>query len=341
MRHQCFWASVIGLFASVTLGVATASAQTCLGIDACFLSPTRTDAGRPLSTNGCSVPPEAGALGQFWAGVFEPACNQHDRDWGTFKPDLPTWFAQSNAAFHANMLAICQVRADIPTNACAEAANIFVFAVSATSIGQDFFRRAQYFASTCACRQLPSAPANLTAQVSSGPAGAAVSLQWTPGADATSYAVEVVHPLLAPIDTASPQPMFATSGVPSGQYRVQVRALNPLGMSSPSNIVDVIVGTSGPCAAPMAPSLPVATVGSGTAAVAWPAVMGATSYIVRAGTQPGGSDIFNGNVGNTAAVAASGLPPGFRAFVRVHAVNACGVSAASPEVALATAAGTP
>lgn len=341
MRNQLSTTLVSGLLAALVLGVSSASAQTCLGIDACLLSPTRSDAGRPISTNGCSVPPEAGALGQFWAGVFASACNQHDADWGTFKPDLATWFAQSNAAFYNNMLAICQARTDIPMSTCLEAANIFVFAVSATSIGQDFFKRAQYFASSCACRQLPGAPANLMAQVTSGPSGGEVRLQWTPGVDATSYAVEVVQPLLTPIDTASPQAMFAASGVPSGQYRVQVRALNPLGMSSPSNVVDLVVGTSGPCAPPAAPSLPVATFGGGVAAVAWAPVAGATSYIVRAGVQPGASDLFNGNVGNTTAVSASGLPPGFQAFVRVHAVNACGTSAASPEVAIGAASAMP
>jgi len=338
MHNSVFKLWIIGLLLVHALGlVTTASAQSCLGIDACLLSPTRGDAGRPLSSNGCSVPPEAGAIGQFWAGVFESACNQHDADWGTFKADLTTWFAQSNAAFHANMLAICQARGDLPASQCMEAANIFVLAVSTTSIGQEFFKRAQYFASSCACRQPPGAPANLTSQVSTGPTGAQVNLQWTPGADATSYAVEVVQPLLPPIDTRSPQPMFTASGVPNGQYRVQVRSVNPLGVSGPSAIVDVVVGTGGPCATPVAPSLPNAMFGEGVAAVNWQAVAGATSYIVQAGSQPGGSDIFNGNVGNTTAVSASGLSPAFGAFVRIYAVNSCGVSAASPEVALGSA----
>jgi hypothetical protein len=323
------------IFLVLVLGFATtASAQTCLGVDACLLSPTRSDAGLPISVNGCSVPPEAGALGQFWAGVFESACNQHDTDWGTFKPDLVAWFAQSNAAFFANMLAICRTRVDLPSSQCIEAANIFVLAVSATSIGQNNFKRSQYFASSCACRQPPSAPANLTAQVSSGPAGGQVMLQWMPGTDATSYAVEVVQPLLAPIDTGTPQPTFAASGVPGGQYRVHVRAVNPLGVSSPSNVADVVVAG---CATPLAPSLPTATFAGGIAALSWQPVTGATSYIVQAGSQPGGADIFSGNVGNTTAVSASGLPSSFHAFVRVSAVNACGVGAASPEVAVGPA----
>ncbi len=159
-----------------------------------------------------------------------------------------------------------------------------------------------------------------------------------PGADATSYAVEVVQPLLAPIDTGSPLPMFTASSVPSGQYRVQVRALNPLGMSNPSNVADVVVAG---CVAPLAPSLPTGTFVGGVATVSWQPVSGATSYLVQAGSQPGGSDLFSGNVGNSTSASASGLPPSFRAFVRVSAVNACGTSAASPEVAIGNALDTP
>jgi hypothetical protein len=146
--------------------------------------------------------------------------------------------------------------------------------------------------------------------------------------------VEVVQPALGPIETGSPQPAFAASGVPTGAYRVQVRSLNPLGVSSPSNVVDLMVGAAAPCAPPSTPSLPTATFASGVASVSWSAVGNATSYIVRAGSQPGGSDLFNGNVGNSTTVSASGLPSGFSAYVRVYAVNACGTSGASPEVAI-------
>lgn len=310
----------------------TASAQTCQGIDACLVSPARSDAGRPTSVNGCSVPPEAGLLGQFWGTVFQSACNQHDTDWGTFKPDIASWFTQSNLAFLNNMLAVCQARPDLPAAQCAEAANIFFLAVSTTSIAQDIYRRSQYFTSSCACRQLPSAPANLTAQVSSGAGGGVVTLQWGAGTDATSYQVEVLQPALAPINTNNPAPGFAAAGVPTGQYRLQVRAVNPLGAGPPSNIVDVVVGSAAPCVAPGAPAGINGAVAGDVATVGWSPAAGATSYLLRAGSTPGGSDIFDGNVGNTAGVSASGLPPGFRAYVRVHAVNACGTSGPSAEV---------
>jgi hypothetical protein len=331
LRHQISRV-IIGIAMVSASASITASAQTCLGVDACLLSPTRADAGRPINVNGCSVPPQAGALGQFWASVFESACNLHDADWATFHADVAGGFTQSNLAFRTRMLAICQARTDLPAAQCMEAANIFFLAVSTTSIATDIYTRSQYFSSTCACRQLPATPSNLTAQVASGAAGAQVNLQWTPAADATSYQVEVVQPALAPIDTNNPVPGFMAAGVPNGQYRVQVRAVNPLGTSSPSNVVDVVVGSSAPCVTPAAPSSVNGALISDTATVSWSPVPGATSYIVRAGSAPGGSDLFNGNVGNTTAVSASGLPPGFRAFVRVSAASACGTSGASAEV---------
>ena len=333
MRHvirKPLFAFVSGL---LVMSVASSSAaQSCLSVDACLISPNRGDAGRPITVNGCSVPPEAGPLGQFWASVFEPACNQHDADWGTFRSDIAVWFTQSNAAFLARMLAICQARTDLVGLPCTQSANIFFLAVSTTTIASDIFKRSQYFASDCACRSLPSAPTNLTAQV--GTTGGQVRLQWTAANDATSYQLEVVQPALAPIDTGTPLPVFMAAGVPSGQYRVQVRAVNPLGASGPSNLVDFVVGPGVPCSPPGAPLAPMTTLINGSATVSWQPVAGATSYVVQAGSQPGGSDLFNGNVGNMTTVSATGLPPGFRAFVRVYAVNDCGVSGPAPEVVL-------
>jgi hypothetical protein len=63
---------------------------------------------------------------------------------------------------------------------------------------------------------------------------------------------------------------------------------------------------------------------AGGATLRWNPVPGAVSYIVQAGSGPGLSDLFDGNVGNTSIAQASGLPAGFFAFVRVIAVDACG-----------------
>jgi hypothetical protein len=64
--------------------------------------------------------------------------------------------------------------------------------------------------------------------------------------------------------------------------------------------------------------------------VSWKAVTGATSYVVQAGSTSGSSNLFNEDVGPYSAVSTT-VPAGFRAYVRVIAVNACGRSAASPE----------
>ena len=121
-------------------------AQTCLALDACLLSPTRTGNGRPITPNGCSVPPTIGSLGAFWGGVFTAACNQHDIDWGTFKSDIASWFTQSNKAFRTSMLAICQTRAD--RTFCNQAAELFFLGVSTTQQAMDIFRQAQYQSSS-------------------------------------------------------------------------------------------------------------------------------------------------------------------------------------------------
>jgi len=334
MRHVGRSSASVIIMVVLLLAVANNSAaQSCLGIEACLLSPARSDAGLPTSPNGCSVPPQFGALGQFWANVFVNACNQHDTDWSTFKSDVAGWYVQSNLAFRNNLRATCAARTDLDQSTCLQAAEIFFLAVSTTDIAADIYRNGQYFASSCACRQPPAPPSGLIAQVSSAAGGGVVNLQWTPGTAATSYQVEVVQPLVTAINTNNPQPLFTASGVPLGQYRVQVRSVNPLGLSAPSNAVDVIVGSGTPCAIPAAPS-PTASLVAGVGSVTWSPIPGATSYVVVAGTQPGGSDLFNANVGNVTSVAAAGLPPGFRAFVRVYAVSACGPSGPSAEVIL-------
>ena len=63
--------------------------------------------------------------------------------------------------------------------------------------------------------------------------------------------------------------------------------------------------------------------------VSWNAAAGAASYILRAGSVSGASDLYNAGVGALTTVSASGLPAGFRAYVRVIAVNACGQQSAA------------
>jgi hypothetical protein len=79
------------------------------------------------------------------------------------------------------------------------------------------------------------------------------------------------------------------------------------------------------------PVLAAAVVTGSTVNLNWNAVPTATRYQLRAGTSPGGSNAFDGNVGNTTALIASDVPNGTY-FVRVHAITGTTESAASNEV---------
>ena len=167
----------------------------------------------------------------------------------------------------------------------------------------DIYRLSQHLSSSCsACSGAPTAPTNLTVQVSPG---GIVNFQWTGSTGATSYQLDVLQPPLGSINTNSVATSFTASGVPNGVYRVQVRAVNPVGASAPSNIVDVVVGAAAPCAPPTAPATVNALLLSGTGIVTWSGVAGADELSRRAGSTPGGSDLFDGNVGNVVSVSAS------------------------------------
>jgi hypothetical protein len=73
----------------------------------------------------------------------------------------------------------------------------------------------------------------------------------------------------------------------------------------------------------------------GTGSVSWPAVAGATAYVISAGTTQGGTQILGPtNIGATTGASASGLPAGFQAWIRVIAVNACGQQGAPTDFLL-------
>jgi predicted phage tail protein len=112
---------------------------------------------------------------------------------------------------------------------------------------------------------------------------------------------------------------------PVGTYQADVFAVNAAGQSA-ATTRSFTVG--GGCAPPPAPTFLSGGIFGGTATVTWQPSAGATTYIVQAGTVPGSANLFNANVGATTSVSASGLPAGFRAFVRVIAVNACGQQSA-------------
>ena len=94
-----------------------------------------------------------------------------------------------------------------------------------------------------------------------------------------------------------------------------------------------------PQSSPGAPTL-TGSVSASTVSLSWTPAAGpvAQSYIVEAGTAPGLSDVFNGNVGSVLQVAATPIPGTY--FVRVRGLNGFGAGDASNEVMLTVGSGS-
>jgi hypothetical protein len=136
--------------------------------------------------------------------------------------------------------------------------------------------------------------------------------------------------------SAGPQTQ-ATFGVPpgtQGTFSVRVAALGAGGASLPSAPATFTIGPGGCLAPPVSPTGVTGTRAGRSVNVRWNASPSATSYAVEAGSFPGGTDLFAGNVGARTDVGGE-LDPRVPLFVRVVAVNGCGRSAPSGEVPLA------
>jgi hypothetical protein len=166
-------------------------------------------------------------------------------------------------------------------------------------------------------------------------AGSTLQMAWTSGAGgpptahrldffAGSAAVAILN-VAAATTVSIPIPAGT-----AGSFSVRVTALNGAGAGPPSSLFAFTIGTSpggGGCTAAPASPLVTGSIVAGTATVSWPAVPGATSYIISAGSTQGASNVAPPtNVGPNTTVSAGGLPPGFSAWVRVIAVSACGQS---------------
>jgi hypothetical protein len=165
--------------------------------------------------------------------------------------------------------------------------------------------------------------------------GSTLQITWTSGAGAppTAHRLDFFagSAAVASLNVAA----ATTVSIPipagtAGSFAVRVTALSGATAGPPSSPFPFTIGSSpggGGCTA--APASPVVTgsIVAGTATVSWPAVQGATSYIVSAGSTQGAANLYSPtNVGPNTTVSASGLPAGFSAWVRVIAVNACGQS---------------
>ena len=161
---------------------------------------------------------------------------------------------------------------------------------------------------------------------SAGASGGVLTVTWLSGSGAapTTHRLDFYSGgvLVAPI-TVGAGTTFVLSLPPgiAGTFGVRVTAFNGTVAGPASNEYAFTIAPA--CAVPAAPIVTGGIVG-GNGSVNWQAVPGATSYVVSAGTAPGGVEyLAPTNVGSTLAVGASGLPPGFFAWVRVAAVNAC------------------
>jgi hypothetical protein len=180
---------------------------------------------------------------------------------------------------------------------------------------------------------VPAAPTDVRVSVGAQ----SIVISWTApaaGATPTAYRLDF-RSGAALVATVVVGPMTSTTlGIPAGvqgMFSVTVTAVAG-GAQGPASAATTFA--IGGCLAP--PATPPNLIGGltgGTARVSWNAVAGAVSYVLQAGSFAGASNLFNGNVGALTSVSAPGLPPGFRAFVRVIAVDACGqTSAPTPDV---------
>jgi hypothetical protein len=116
---------------------------------------------------------------------------------------------------------------------------------------------------------------------------------------------------------------------------VRVRGVDFSGTGPASNEVMVI---DGECASPPPPPTSMSAVVRGPrATLSWTPSSSTTSFVLEAGTSPLASDVFVGDVGSSATLAADVAPGAY--YVRVRGRNTCGLSGPSPEARFVVAPG--
>jgi hypothetical protein len=165
--------------------------------------------------------------------------------------------------------------------------------------------------------------------------GGILNIAWTSGAGGTptSHRLDFFAGATPVASVSTGAGTSAAIPIPPGTvgtFAVRVTALVGATPGPPSSQFPFTIGGApgGGCTGPPAAPAVSGSIVAGTATVSWPAVPGATSYVVSAGSSQGGVNVqAPTNVGSNTTVGASGLPPGFSTWVRVVAVNACGQSA--------------
>jgi len=125
---------------------------------------------------------------------------------------------------------------------------------------------------------------------------------------------------------------FTYLPVPAGFYFVRVRAMSVYGLGPASD--EILINSGYVLAPPHRPWLERPVVTGRTVTLSWVAPeyeTAPTSYVVRAGSAPGLSNLAESDVGSTTTATFTGVPPGLY-YVRVHGVNSAGIGLASYEV---------
>jgi hypothetical protein len=174
----------------------------------------------------------------------------------------------------------------------------------------------------------PGAPENLTGSA----VAANLALNWTnsvTGGVAAAVILDVTGSVVASFNLPGASQSFNFAGVPAGTYTFSVRAVNATGGSAPSNAVTLTF--PGACEAPIAPTALTNTVAGPVVTLNWIGDGSASTYRIEAGSSPGLADLATLDTAAAAPTFTTAAPPGTY-YVRVRAVNACGVSPPSPEV---------
>lgn len=179
----------------------------------------------------------------------------------------------------------------------------------------------------------PLAPTRLQASVT----GNALLLSWLPSSDATSYQLEAGTSAGASNlfigDVGATTQLQASLG--AGTYFVRVRTKRAGVLGPATADVTFTVGTVA-CSSPPPPPTPhTADTGGLFVDLGWGSAVGASSYVLEVGSATGAANLAVVNLGNRMSFQVTA--PAATYFTRVRAVNACGSSAPSNEVAFTAA----
>ena len=171
-------------------------------------------------------------------------------------------------------------------------------------------------------------------------AGNSLRFDWDAPADVTGLSGYILEAGSAPgaanYGTVVTPALTFAAAVPNGVYYVRVRSVVNGVATDASNEVSAVVGGARPTTCDVAPAAPSLTASASGAIVnlGWttPAPSAAT-YRLDVGSAAGQSNILSAVFPGTMTTLVASAPPGTY-FLRLTAVNGCGASAASNEVAL-------